>query len=77
MDDQATQRAIRRVAENQIRQAIAAGAFDRLPGAGRPFPDTADPYDALWWVRRWVRREHLQPALARGSRAAPAGRRGP
>lgn len=52
--------------EQQIREAQEAGAFDRLPGAGKPLPDLAEGYDPLWWVKQLVRREQismLPPAL--------------
>ena len=35
------------------------GAFDDLPGAGRPIPDLDKPYDELWWVKQKLRRENL------------------
>jgi transposase InsO family protein len=60
---EALERAVRLVAENRIREAAEAGAFDRLPGAGRPLPDLDEPYDELWWVRRWLRRERLHGEL--------------
>ena len=51
----------------QVRQAIARGEFDNLPGAGRPLrlPDRHDPD---WWVKGLIERERitgvLPPALA-------------
>ena len=50
--------------EQQIRRAQASGAFDALPGAGRPLP--ADPpgeHDGTWWAREYVRREGLPTAV--------------
>ncbi len=50
--------------EHQIRRAQANGAFDALPGAGRPLP--ADPpgeHDGTWWAREYVRREGLPTAV--------------
>ncbi len=50
----------------QIRQAMARGDFDDLPGAGKPLrlPDRHDPD---WWVRGLLEREDLRgvapPAL--------------
>jgi hypothetical protein len=64
MSDRMSRRAIETVAENRIRQAIEEGKFDDLPGLGKPIPDIDEPYDPLWWVRQWVRREQLGPALA-------------
>ena len=52
--------------EELIRQAEAAGAFQDLPGAGKPLPDLDKPYDPDWWVKQLVRRERvsvLPPAL--------------
>lgn len=52
--------------EQQIREAQEAGAFDNLPGAGKPLPDLAAEYDPLWWVKQLARREQvsiLPPAL--------------
>lgn len=53
--------------DHQIRQAMARGEFDNLPGAGKPLrlPDQHDPD---WWVKGLVEREKLTgvlpPALA-------------
>jgi hypothetical protein len=50
----------------QIRVAREAGAFDNLPGAGKPLPNLDQAYDPLWWVKQLVRREQvsmLPPAL--------------
>jgi DnaJ-like protein len=52
--------------EELIRQAEAEGAFQDLPGAGKPLPDLDKPYDPDWWVKQLVRRERvsvLPPAL--------------
>lgn len=43
-------------AERVIREAMEAGEFDALPGAGKPIPGAGERDDALWWVRRWVAR---------------------
>ena len=54
------------VAEDQIRQAQAAGAFENLPGFGQPIPGIDEPYDENWWVKEKLRREQissLPPAL--------------
>ena len=32
------------------------GDFERLNGWGRPIPDLDETCDAMWWVRRWMRR---------------------
>ena len=54
-----SRRAIERIAENRILQAIEEGQLDDLPGLGRPIPDVDEPYDPDWWVKRWIRRETL------------------
>ena len=42
-----------------IRDAQAAGAFDDLPGKGKPFADRNKPYDPGWWARNLVKREKI------------------
>jgi hypothetical protein len=42
--------------ERLIREAIEAGEFDHLPGAGKPLPGAGVPDDDLWWVREWLKR---------------------
>lgn len=55
--------------DRAIREAREQGAFDNLPGAGKPLPGL-DGDDPDWWVRRYAEREHLDlsgalsPALA-------------
>jgi len=53
--------------EAQIRVAMEDGAFDNLPGAGKPIPNPGEDYDPLsWWVKQLVQREQismLPPAL--------------
>ena len=54
-------------ADEQIERARQEGAFDDLPGAGKPIPGLHQPYDELWWVGQWVKREQLEvlpPSLA-------------
>ena len=36
-----------------------AGAFDRLPGAGKPLPGLTEGYDPLWWLKKLVQREQI------------------
>ena len=53
--------------DRQIREATERGAFDHLPGAGKPIPDLDRPHDEQWWVKRKLRREnadYLPPTLA-------------
>jgi hypothetical protein len=45
--------------EKQIREAAERGEFDNLPGAGKPIPGLHEPYDEMWWVRNYLRREGL------------------
>ena len=52
--------------EKKIRESMERGDFDNLPGAGKPLPDLAQPYDELWWLRKKLREEKLSvdpPAL--------------
>jgi hypothetical protein len=52
----------------QIRNAMARGDFDNLPGTGKPIPGIDAPHDPNWWVKRLIERENitgvLPPALA-------------
>lgn len=53
--------------EKQIREADERGAFDNLPGRGKPLPGAGEQYDEMWWVREKLRREnasYLPPSLA-------------
>ena len=43
----------------QIRVATEQGAFDNLPGAGKPLPNLGQEYDPLWWVKQLVQREQI------------------
>jgi hypothetical protein len=50
----------------QIRQAMARGEFDDLPGAGKPIADLGTQHDPDWWLKRMVKREQvsvLPPSL--------------
>jgi len=52
--------------DTQIRVAMEEGAFDNLPGAGKPLPNIDQAYDPLWWVKQLAQREQismLPPAL--------------
>ncbi len=40
--------------ERSIRDAIARGEFDNLPGTGKPISDLDSEYDPDWWARRYV-----------------------
>jgi hypothetical protein len=54
--------------EEQVRQAMARGEFDNLPGAGKPIEGLGQTHDPDWWVKRLIEREQisgvLPPALA-------------
>ena len=45
--------------EAQIRVATEEGAFDNLPGAGKPLPNFGQEYDPLWWVKQLAQREQI------------------
>ena len=45
--------------ETQIRVAMEDGAFDNLPGAGKPLPYLGQEYDPDWWVKQLVQREQI------------------
>ena len=45
--------------EPQIRVAMEDGAFDNLPGAGKPLPNFGQEYDPLWWQKQLVQREQI------------------
>lgn len=43
--------------DKQIREANERGAFEDLPGRGKPLPGEGAPYDELWWVKRKLSEE--------------------
>jgi hypothetical protein len=45
--------------DKQIREADERGAFEDLPGKGRPLPSMDRPYDELWWLKEKMAREGL------------------
>jgi hypothetical protein len=45
--------------DERIRVAREEGAFDNLPGAGKPLPNLGQEYDPLWWVKQLVQREQI------------------
>ena len=53
-------RAIMSLVEGRIRNARAAGAFDNLPGAGKPIPDVDGNYEEFWWLKKLLKREDLE-----------------
>jgi DnaJ homologue, subfamily C, member 28, conserved domain len=46
--------------DRQISEAAQRGAFDDLPGAGKPLPKRADADDGQAWLRDYLRREGVQ-----------------
>jgi hypothetical protein len=46
--------------EAQIHHAMEEGAFDNLPGAGKPLGQDFDPD---WWVKQLMQREQVSAAL--------------
>ncbi|MFZ0046227.1 MAG: DUF1992 domain-containing protein, partial [Streptosporangiaceae bacterium] len=42
--------------DQQISEAAERGAFDNLPGAGKPLPDRGPDADQAW-LMDWIRRE--------------------
>jgi hypothetical protein len=45
--------------EGQIRASMEDGAFDNLPGKGKPLPGAGGEYDPDWWGKQLVRREQV------------------
>jgi len=62
--------------DQQIDEAKERGAFDHLPGAGKPLPNRGDEEFGQAWLREWVQREGvsidemLPPPLKLRKRAA-------
>jgi hypothetical protein len=46
-------------ADRKIREAQEEGAFDALPGFGKPIPDLDGPDDVNWWLKKKLREERL------------------
>jgi len=46
--------------DRQIREAMERGAFDNLPGAGKPLHLDPDPE---WWAKAKIADENLEPLL--------------
>ena len=45
--------------DRKIREAQEEGAFDALPGFGKPIPDLDGPDDPNWWIKKKLREERL------------------
>lgn len=48
--------------ERQIRTAEAEGAFENLPGAGKPIPSLGRSHDDMAWIAEYLRRENVDVA---------------
>ena len=46
-------------AERRIQEAQREGAFDNLPGFGRPIPGIDEPLEEHWWIKEKLRRENI------------------
>src|SRR4030095_1314382 len=57
--------ALRRLADRKIEEAIRAGKFDNLPGAGKPREVDAMPADEnarlMWWALRILKQNDFTP----------------
>jgi pyruvate/2-oxoglutarate dehydrogenase complex dihydrolipoamide acyltransferase (E2) component len=70
--------------DKQIAEATERGAFDNLPGAGKPIPQHANEDAAAAWIREYLRKEgmsaeallpaplRLRKAIDRLAQAVPA-----
>ena len=47
----------------QIKQAMARGDFDNLPGAGKPIQNLGTQHDPDWWVKQLIEREQITGVL--------------
>ena len=45
------------IAERKIREAMAEGAFDNLPGKGKPIDDIEEYREPGWWAARAIEEE--------------------
>lgn len=43
----------------QVRQAMRQGAFDDLPGSGKPIEGLGQSHDPDWWAKRLIQREQI------------------
>lgn len=50
--------------DQSIQQAERRGAFDNLPGTGKPLPDVDTRSDPDWWVKGLIERERLDLSAA-------------
>ena len=54
-----TPRAIELVADRKIREAIDAGLFNHLDGAGQPVPGMSEPRGRDHWIAHWARQQRV------------------
>ena len=47
----------------QVRQAVARGDFDKLPGFGKPIDGLTGEHDPDWWVKKLIEREQITGVL--------------
>ena len=47
----------------QIKEAMARGDFDDLPGAGKPIEGLGTQHDPDWWLKQLVEREKISGVL--------------
>ena len=47
----------------QVRQAVARGDFDELPGYGKPLTNLTGEHDPDWWVKQLIEREQITGVL--------------
>lgn len=59
-----TARAVQTWVDQTITQAERQGAFDNLPGAGKPLRDVDVSSDPDWWVKSLIERERLDLSAA-------------
>ena len=55
--------------ERTIREAMARGEFDHLPGSGKSLPDLDRHYDPDWWARRYLENMKAEDAALEVRRA--------
>ncbi len=49
--------------DQQVRQAMARGEFDDLPGTGKPIENLGTQHDPDWWVKQLIERERITGVL--------------
>lgn len=49
--------------DQQVREAESRGAFENLPGKGKPIPDIDRPQNELDWIAAMLRRENVDASV--------------